>query len=29
VVDLSITREAENGIVSVRVVLEAPRREAG
>ncbi|MBP8306948.1 MAG: type II secretion system protein M [Burkholderiaceae bacterium] len=29
VVDLSITREADNGIVSVRMVLEAPKREAG
>ncbi len=29
VVDVSVTREPENGIVSVRMVLEAPRREAG
>jgi general secretion pathway protein M len=29
VVDLSLTREAAPGVVSARVVLEAPRRRAG
>ncbi|MEI8303280.1 MAG: type II secretion system protein M [Burkholderiales bacterium] len=29
VVDLSLTREATPGVVSARVVLEAPRRRAG